>query len=221
MGYYYVNGQKIYRLEEAVITKPKYLSGTKPLKALEAHDLKEEKFKKALDWVLSIPGIYTKDTLGKKIISYGQIKQKEVHISLENIPEDFGTVDMSYLLANIPINCIDRAEYTTSADDQCMYIFLKFKKGTDFTLRGLDFYRFIPLGYHQPAEFYVPRYEVKEDAAIPSRRKANAILESGCTSEKRRTDHAAFLHHRPARALHRKTGRHHHKRRDDTIYNDN
>ena len=129
--------------------------------------MKEEKFKKALDWVLSIPGIYTKDTLGKKIISYGQIKQKEVHISLENIPEDFGTVDMSYLLANIPINCIDRAEYTTSADDQCMYIFLKFKKGTDFTLRGLDFYRFTPLGYHQPAEFYVPRYEVKEEHSNP------------------------------------------------------
>ena len=34
-------------------------------------------------------------------------------------------------------------------------------------MRGLDFYRFTPLGYHQPAEFYVPRYEVKEERSNP------------------------------------------------------
>ena len=49
-----------------------------------------------------------------------------------------------------------------------MYVyFSQVQKGTDFTLRGLDFYRFIPLGYHQPAEFYVPRYEVKEERSNP------------------------------------------------------
>ncbi len=170
LGYYYMNGQKIYRLEEAVITKPKYLSGTKPLKVLKAHDLKEERFKVALDWVRSIPGIRIENTGGMQSIIYGHsdnIRLKQTHIFLEGTPEDFGDVDMPYLLANIPINYIDQAEYTTSVDDLHMYIFLKFKKGTDFTLRGLDFYRFIPLGYHQPAEFYVPRYEVKEERSNP------------------------------------------------------
>lgn len=161
LGYDYVNGEKIYRLEEAVVTKPVYGPIGKPLKVLKERDLKERRFRNALELVASVPGVDIGNTEGVRYI----VSRRHVNIILEGMKEDFSELYMLDLLAYIHIKYIDRMEYNISGNN--INIFISLKKGTDFTLRGLNFYRFTPLGYHKPAEFYIPRYDVAEERNLP------------------------------------------------------
>ncbi len=172
LGFDYVNGEKIYRLEEAVVTKPTYGPEGKPLKVLTARDLKEEHFRCALNLVAAVPGVHIENIGGCKAAFYGHsdaIRPRRVAITLEGIPDNTDGFGLSILdlLENIPIKYVDRLEYGNTPDDSIMNIFIYLKKGTDFTLRGLDFYRFTPLGYHKPAEFYIPRYDVAKEREVP------------------------------------------------------
>lgn len=171
LGYDHVNGEKVYRLQEAVVAKPVYGPGGKPLKVLKGRDLQERRLKSALNLVDAVPGVHIENTRGVKAIFYGHTsnsgKQKRVNIFLEGIRDAIGDIDLPDLLENIPMKYVEQMEYNTSVDDSIMNIYISLGKGTDFTLRGLDFYRFTPLGYHKPAEFYIPRYDMAEERNFP------------------------------------------------------
>lgn len=187
LGYFYENGHKIYRLEEAVVSGKRNRASYENIaeQILEARDLKEEKFKTILDWVLTIPGVHVVANGFRRIVYKNNPLKWDYNLlwslkgldayrlqpaSQEMQPDWFGvmqslTIDKVARLAYV----VETVKSGSRKFEDIMIIIVELKDGAGFDdgLKGLDFCRFTSLGYHKPAEFYVPRYEVEEERRNP------------------------------------------------------
>ena len=189
LGYFYENGRKIYRLEEAVVAGKRNRASYEYIaeQILEARDLKEEKFKTILDWVLTIPGVHVVSDGVRRIVYKGDPLKWNYNLSWslkgldsyrlkpasgqpkEMQPDWFG------VMQSLTIDKVARLAYVVETIkagrkfEDIMIIIIELKEGAGFDdgLKGLDFCRFTSLGYHKPVEFYVPRYEVEEERRNP------------------------------------------------------
>lgn len=189
LGYFYENGRKIYRLEEAVVAGKRNRASYEYIaeQILETRDLKEEKFRTILDWVLTIPGIHVVSNGVRRIVYKSNSLKWDYNLSWslkgldsyrlkpasgqpkEMQPDWFG------VMQSLTIDKVVRLAYVVETIkagrkfEDIMEIVIELKDGAGFDdgLKGLDFCRFTSLGYHKPAEFYVPRYEVEEERRNP------------------------------------------------------
>ena len=172
-GYYYAGGQKIYLLDEVPIVKKRgintYLEQYRHVadQILEARDIKEEGYGSLKDWILDIPGVYMKYGPDPTFL-YGIYPEQPVNIRINDL--EMGNLFESELHAQvieeIPLHYVERVGYLKDFSmEKNMQVFIYLKPG--YTLysakKQLSFKQITPLGYHEPVEFYQPKYEVAEE----------------------------------------------------------
>lgn len=176
-NYYYEGSKKVYLLEEAKIVSRKKISTALERyqyiadQILEARDIKEEGFTTLKEWILSISGIYERQSPVAGFF-YGYYPEVPVSININdiNINNLFGEEDLIQVIDNIPLHYIERMGYLKDFPmGKNLRIYIYFKPG--YTLysneKCLSFKQISPLGYHEPAEFYQPKYEVEEERTNP------------------------------------------------------
>ena len=176
-GYYYAGGQKIYLLDEAPVVKKRgintYLEQYRYVadQILEARDLKEEGYASLKDWILEIPGVYMKYGPDPTFL-YGIHPEQPVNIRINDLEMGnlFEPELHAQVIEEIPLHYVERVGYLKDFPmDKNMQVFIYLKPG--YTLysakKQLSFKQITPLGYHEPAEFYQPKYEVAEERENP------------------------------------------------------
>ena len=181
LGYYYEQNRKIYLLEEARIIKKKikntYLGEVENIaeQILEARDIRDENITSLEQWLMSLPQVNVLQEKGERIITYGNTLSKRalIHIFINDweISKFFSQSEILNLLNEAGMKQVERMGYITDVlgSEKSLTLFVYTKPGYSLypAANRLDFIQFTPLGYHEPVEFYQPRYEVEEERRLP------------------------------------------------------
>ena len=178
-NYYYVGGQKVYLLDEAkAVDRRKIRTNLDRYEniadeVLEARDIEDEGYKTIGEWLLSIPRVYERAGGYFHInpIKKGIDKEDPVCIFINDLVISFFGSDVKMLMDEIPITQVDRMGYVKDPPmaNGRIFAYIYLKPGYSLFANGkrLSFTRAMPLGYHEPTEFYQPKYEVEEERTNP------------------------------------------------------
>ena len=187
-NYYYVGSQKVYLLEEAKVVDRKKISTDLERyqyiadQILEKRDIKEEGYETLEEWILNIPSVFWGPTVVEDVIEgsiqtmYYVCRSPEPHDSPVKIYVDdldlrelFPIDLIPDIIRDIPIQHIQRVGYAKLAMSSVPTLYIYFKPGYNLysNVKRLSLKSIAPLGYHEPAEFYQPKYEVAEERENP------------------------------------------------------
>ena len=178
-NYYYVDGEKVYLLDEAKAVDRRKIGTNLDRyeniadEVLEARDIEDEGYKTVGRWLLSIPRVYEKAAGYFHINSLrgGIDKEDAVRIFINDLDIGFFGSDVKMLMDEIPITQVERMGYVKDPPmaNGRIFVYIYLKPGYSLFANGkrLSFVRAMPLGYHEPVEFYQPKYEIEEERANP------------------------------------------------------
>lgn len=196
-SYRYVNGEKIYLLEEAIVRRKQntlleqYENIAEEI--LETRDLKERDFQNLETWITTLPEVDIESINGRRRIYYGNIKYlyataelrgEDVGVDVRVHVNDFDLtaacnrfeLDIVSQLNRIPIDSVLRVGFTKESgmdgrigDTATVDVFVYIKGEYHFRIPSnrADFVKIVPLGYHQVKKFYQPKYEVETERENP------------------------------------------------------
>lgn len=116
---------------------------------------------------------------GYRIFVYGTLRPKGVSIYVNDVAISlfYPDEDIVEILNGVDLRNVERVAYInncpplrgTSGYGENLTVFIYLKKGYSLYAANtrLDFVSYTPLGYHEPAEFYQPKYEVAEERGNP------------------------------------------------------
>lgn len=174
-NYYYHNGEKIYLLEEAKVIVPKkdlsYMTAIEKIvpDILYADEIREEKIVSVEEWLKSVAlGIEFRKTAGTYTIWYGESRVKLfINDLYMRYSEDLEYIDMQDVEKIAFVKREDASRLSIinkGVINESPVILVYLKKGCvlDRGVRRADFFKYVPLGYQEPIQFYQPKYEVSE-----------------------------------------------------------
>ena len=187
-NYYYVGSQKVYLLEEAKVVDRKKISTDLERyqyiadQILEERDIKEEGYETLEEWILSIPSVFWGPTVVEDVIE-GSIQTMyyvcrspkphdspvKIYVDDLNLKRLFPVELIPDIIRDIPIQYIQRMGYVRLGMSSVPTLYIYFKPGYNLysNVKRLSLKSIDPLGYHEPAEFYQPKYEVAEERENP------------------------------------------------------
>ena len=189
-NYYYVGSQKVYLLDEAkAVDKRKITTDLERYKyiadeVLEARDIKEEGFKNLEEWLLSYPRVelgsyYLTDPISgvfeliKTYVLRIRISKNEsvtpapIYVDDLNITDFLPLELIPEVIREIPLDQIARIGCVTLKKMPVFYIYFKPGYNLYTNMKRVSMKKVSPLGYHEPAEFYQPKYEIAEECENP------------------------------------------------------